>query len=255
MRDFAKGLPRKIVESLIVRLAVGGIIALALLLYVLSRTSSDVVVSVPVAVLIGAGLVAGVFFAYRARRERKLNDLQDLFDKIIYESLEAFQKNVTHPGEFDPVAVIEKGVLHPVRDVMRKIYGCEYRFSVLERDGSGAWRMPAQAGHRLESQQKFRLEYEKSFSRFSFESKQIEWANDVDEDRRFTKHPQAEGARGYAAIMSVPILVGGESVAVFNAVATRKNVFRNDRDRTRISLLGSIVNIAWAMTKSGEPPP
>jgi hypothetical protein len=254
MRAFITGLPRKVIESLITRFAVAGIIALGLFLWAKSKSGSDVVVAVPAAILIGLTVLAGMFFAFRTRRERQLNGLHTLYVNILYQSLEAFQRNVTDPGELDLVAVVEKGILQPMRDVLKDIYGCDFRLSVLELDASREWCMPVQAGHRLESQRRFRLPYDESFSRFSYESKQIEWANDVDGDPRFTEHPKAEEDRGYEAILSVPILIGDESAAVFNAVATRKNIFQHDHDRTRISLVGSIVNIAWGMRTGGDPP-
>jgi GAF domain-containing protein len=125
------------------------------------------------------------------------------------------------------LAVFAKGLLAPAREFLIQAPGEDVRLSVLVPEGQD-FRMKWMAGHRLVSKQDFRLRIGESFSRFAFQTGQIESSEDVDSDPRFQPHPRAE--RPYYSIISVPIRSGDDVVAVFNVVSTLPYAFTEADD-------------------------
>ena len=72
---------------------------------------------------------------------------------------------------------------------------------------------------------------------------------ELTKDDRFTRHPRARPGREYESIVSVPLRDEADVVGVFNVIATRQNAF-NAVDRTYITLLGSLTDLARAAARS-----
>lgn len=248
MRKWILGLPRTVADGLIqgasfalVALAAGAVFAAVKE----GGTVSAVWLAV-VGALCLVLLATAVALAIRTRRYRNERSLQAAYAQVLYQALETLQKNVHDRRDINVDEVIEKGLLQPFRDLLLDaVRGKDVRLSILVLSG-GRWRMLLQAGHRLESQRAFDLAYEQSFSRFAWESGEIEWSNNLEDDHRFREHPEARPERAYRSIVSIPLLVAERPSAIFNIIGSARDAF-DEADIFYIQLAGSIVNIAWAL--------
>jgi hypothetical protein len=254
MKDLVLGLPKKVAEHLLVRGIVALIFLAAAALFLFVRDSEDV--EVPPALLVLGGALIGlltvlaVVFFVRGRRVQSSYQVHTAYAQVLYQALETLQKSAHDRGNIDEV--IEKGILYPFRDLLLgAIKGGDVRLSILVLGEDRRWAMAFQAGHHLASQQAFDLAYEKSFSRFAYESGKIEYSNKLSSDPRFKQHPEAQPGREYNSIVSVPILVGEHTVAVFNAIATEEEAF-DSGDFSYIELTGSIINMAWVLREGAS---
>jgi putative methionine-R-sulfoxide reductase with GAF domain len=125
------------------------------------------------------------------------------------------------------------------------------RFSFPEARSRQDFVMKFAAGHRLESRKRFRLQIAGSFAGHAYSSGEIQWTNDVEMDPRWRKHPQAREDRTYGSLVPVPINVGQRVVGVLSVISTYKYGF-SPADRTYIELLGSIISVAWGMTREED---
>jgi hypothetical protein len=257
MKAWLSQLPKKIAEGLIVRGASALIILGAVGLFFLVRDSGSVRVSPVLLIACGAliALLAVVALAYRRGRRKYLTfHLLHLgYTNVLYQALESIQKSGLHDWrDINLDEVIEKGILHPFRDLLVEIMGGDVRLSILVLEAD-RWSMALQAGHRLESQRAFDLAYENSFSRFAYESQNIEYSNKLDDDPRFQVHPEARPDRDYKSIVSLPIVVNEQPKAVFNVIATRQEAF-DPGDFFYVGLTGAVINVAWALRQAPPDP-
>lgn len=162
-----------------------------------------------------------------------LNDILGTLQKVVLGTI----PNVTADR------FIEDGILEPAREFLMQRQGEDVRLSVLVPD-NGNWRMPLAAGYRLESKQRFSLPIVGSFSRYAYETGEIQWSGELTTDPRFTPHPQA--SRTYHSIISVPIRVGDAVVAVFNVDSTFEHAFPT-ADFIYVALLGAIISVVSAL--------
>jgi GAF domain-containing protein len=140
--------------------------------------------------------------------------------------------------------LIERGILAPARFGLSVVAGEEIRLSILELDDSGeAFKMIYEAGHSLGRKENFSLP-RASLAGHAFEAKELKWTDNVDGDSRWSPHPLADKKRGYKSLASMPIIVGGKSVAVLNVVSTEGSAFLKG-DLTYIELLGAVIALAW----------
>lgn len=139
---------------------------------------------------------------------------------------------------------IERGVLAPARFGLSLERGEEVRLSILELDGTGqCFSMVFESGHTFGRKENFSLP-RASIAGHALETRELQWTNDVEADKRWMPHPLA--SRPYGSLASMPIIVGDEALAVLNVVSTEKGAFLK-ADLTYIELLGSFVGLAWAM--------
>jgi hypothetical protein len=204
MKAWLASLPKKVAEHLVVRGLGVVVIAAGVALYFLVRDSEDVSVP-PVVLVVGGALLALLLIAAlalwsRSRKFEHYNRLHIAYTSVLYQALETLQKQAAHDRrEVNVEEVIEKGILHPFRDLLLVVIGNDVRLSILVLDEERHWKMALQVGHSLDSQRDFDLEYEKSFSRFGFESGKIEYSNDLSTDPRFERHPEARPGRDYSS--------------------------------------------------------
>lgn len=152
-------------------------------------------------------------------------------------------------GGFGDVTVkewIEDGVLEPARDLIRTRQSEDVRLSILLPDGD-EFIMAFAAGHTLESKTNFRLAIGDSFSKWAYRNKEIVWSGDLETDDRFTRHPKATPLRDYDSIISVPIEMGTDVVAVFNVIFTQGNAF-DEADLLYVRLIGAVIELVWGLT-------
>lgn len=210
----------------------------------------DVTLPVWVAIVLAALLLLAVVAASKrwgGRRVKALEaevELSAYYSRHLYDTLESLQKVLagTIPG-VNVGTFIEQGILDPARNFLMQIPGEEVRLSILVPN-NGEWRMAYAAGYRLESRQRFSLPIIGSFSRYAYESGQMQWSGDLETDQRFTPHPQA--GRVYKSIISVPIRTGDDVVAVFNVDSNLEDAFPSS-DFVYVNLLGAIISVVWAL--------
>lgn len=147
---------------------------------------------------------------------------------------------------------IERGILGPSGFGLSTVGGEQIRLSVLELDEAGeSFRMLYEAGHSLGRKDNFFLP-RASLAGHAFETKELQWTDNVEEDKRWQPHPKASDKRGYRSLASMPIVVGDEAVAVLNVLSTEKGAFLKG-DLTYIELLGGLIALVWALHSSAEP--
>lgn len=146
---------------------------------------------------------------------------------------------------------IERGVLAPARFGLSVVRGEEIRLSVLTfDDDSQAFQMLYESGHSLGRKDNFSLP-KTSLAGHALDSGDLQWTNNVEDDRRWKPHPLASDSRRYRSLASMPIIVGGSAVAVLNVVSSRKGAFLTG-DLTYIELLGGFIGLAWALNDDAE---
>jgi GAF domain-containing protein len=142
---------------------------------------------------------------------------------------------------------IEHGVLQPARDLVRQEPGEDVRISILYPNATGReWEMRYAAGHSLESRQAFSLPIDTSFSKYAYESGELVWSNNLSQDTRFMRHPQARPGREYESMVSVPIRRAEQTVAVMNVISSSADAF-TEEDLTYTKLIGAVVEIVLAL--------
>lgn len=146
---------------------------------------------------------------------------------------------------------IERGVLAPARFGISAVRGEEIRLSVLKLDDeTQAFRMLYESGHSLGRKDNFSLP-KTSLAGHALDSGNLQWTNNVDADDRWSPHPLANSNRRYRSLASMPIIVGGTSVAVLNVVSSHRGAFLTG-DLTYIELLGGFIGLAWAMNEDAD---
>jgi GAF domain-containing protein len=166
----------------------------------------------------------------------------------LYEILSTLRRSMsgTIPGVHRE-DFIEHGVLEPARDLLRQTPGEDVRLSILVPNSTGQeWEMRYAAGHSLESRQAFRLPIQTSFSRYAYETGELVWSNELSQDSRFMRHPQARPGRDYESMISVPIRRGDQTIGVLNVISSEAEAFE-DADRTYAKLIGAVVEIVLAL--------
>lgn len=143
---------------------------------------------------------------------------------------------------------IERGVLAPARFGLSVVRGEEIRLSVLTFDDSTqTFQMLYESGHSLGRKDNFSLP-KTSLAGHALESGDLQWTNNVSDDKRWKPHPLASDNRRYRSLASMPIIVGGSAVAVLNVVSSRKGAFLTG-DLTYVELLGGFIGLAWALNE------
>ena len=141
---------------------------------------------------------------------------------------------------------IENGVLSPARYGLTIARDEEIRLAVIEPDAARQeFHMTYAAGHSVGRKQNFRLSMV-SLAGHAYESRKLEWTNDVEKDDRWSKHEKAKPSRAYCSLVAMPVVVGGDVVAVLNVLSTECNAFLKG-DLTYIELLGTLIGLAWTV--------
>lgn len=209
-----------------------------------SLAISTIDVSIPlwlVFVLVALALLIGGVLGHLLRDR---SDLPAYQADLLGEAMLALRKYAAGGLQVSFADLIERGVLAPAQFGLSVLPGEEIRLSILELDETGeAFRMVYQAGHSLDRKTNFSLP-RTSLAGHAFDTKDLQWTDDVDGDRRWQPHPKADKKRRYKSLASMPILVEEESVAVLNVVSTEPSAFLKS-DLTYIELLGALLSLAW----------
>jgi hypothetical protein len=173
-------------------------------------------------------------------------DRHNSYDNHIVRVLDYFQRVLAKDINISVSRFIEAGVLQASREVMlANGHDQDLRLSVLVVEGEKVqgknFRMSYAAGHDLESQQKYCVPVADTLSEVAMKQRVTQVWKDVKSDRHFEENPNA--TRPFRSMVSVPIMVGDEPVAIFNAITNRVDAF----DATDVSCctsLGSVITVA-----------
>lgn len=202
--------------------------------------------------VLSIGISVGLAIAYAWRVRRWLADIDQLewqlalsgyASELLHGVLETLQKVLN--GDVRGVSLdtlVERGVLEAAREFIERGPDEEVRLSVLVADDDH-FVMRWAAGHRLESQRKFRQPIDEMFARFSYQSGNVEVCDDVTTDDRWK--PLAKATRPYRSLVTVPIRRGDETAAVLNAISTYPAAF-GGADIMFLQLLAAIIEVTWA---------
>lgn len=112
--------------------------------------------------------------------------------------------------------------------------------------------MTFESGHSVGRKGNFTLPTA-SMAGHAYETRRLQWSNDVAADDRWLPHPAADPKRAYGSLAVMPIEAGGDVVAVLNVVSTERGAFVQG-DLTYIELLGTLIGLAWALRYPAETP-
>lgn len=239
---------------------IAGLVGAGILLlggWLLSLVDASVVlwaVFVVAAACLGLGVFVGWLIRGRYARSDPPDDRSDLpayQADLLGEAILALREYAAGRLGVSFDDLIERGILAPARFGLSLVAGEEVRLSILALDDSGeAFRMIYESGHSLGRKENFSLA-RASVAGYAFEAKELKWIDNVAEDERWQRHPLADESRSYASLASMPIVVGGESVAVLNVVSTEAAAFSKG-DLTYIELLGALIALAWDIHVAAE---
>lgn len=172
-------------------------------------------------------------------------DRHDSYGSNLCSALDTFQKIVAKDVDLPMGTFIERGILHPARDVMRENgHPPDLRMSVL-LVSEGHFSMAWAAGHNIESQKKFEVPVDRTISRVAYEKQAIQiWKNAPEEERAFVKNPKA--TRGFKSMVSIPISAGDDTHGVFNVVTDEEDCF-DPADINYLTSLGAIIQLAFGL--------
>jgi GAF domain-containing protein len=184
----------------------------------------------------------------RLREERE--QVAEKYAEHVSDALRTLEQVIA--GRISSVKVgdfIQEGLFEPAHAILAQpgTRG-ELRFSVLEPDGN-EFRMSVAHGHAMESRRRFRLEITGSFAGLALQSGDVKWSNDLPNDSRYQPHPRARPGREYRSMVCVPLEHGAGIFAVLVVIATERDAF-SSADRIYLRTLGSIIEVAWAVTKA-----
>jgi GAF domain-containing protein len=231
-----------VVENVIAALVVAG------LAWIVSRIDASIQLWVAMVALAIASVVA--FWVGRFRRigEDLANYQADLLGEAIL-ALGNFEGGRLSISLED---FVERGILGPARFGLSAVAGEEIRLSVLELDESGEnFRMLYESGHSLGRKENFFLSHS-SLAGHAFETKELQWTDNVKDDKRWLPHPKASERRDYQSLASMPIVVGDEAVAVLNVLSSERRAFL-EGDLTYIELLGGLIALVWDLHSPAGP--
>jgi hypothetical protein len=166
----------------------------------------------------------------------------EVYGSHIAEVLDHLQRVVSGDIEVAIPEYVVRGILEPARDVLMEDPDEDIRLSVLLPTEEGDYfLMVWAAGHNLNSQSKYRVRIDKTMARLAFEEDKVYFWDDVTEDDRFERNPQA--SRPLHSMASVPLRRGDTVIGVFNCVASLPNVF-DPAERSYLTSLGAILSVA-----------
>jgi GAF domain-containing protein len=229
---------------------IAGLIALVILAlcgWVLSHVDASIALwAVFVAGALAASVGAVIGWAIHDR-----SDLPAYQADLLGEAMLALRDYASGRLDVSFDDLIERGILAPARFGMSFVAGEEIRLSILELSDSGqAFRMLYESGHGLGRKESFSLP-RTSLAGHAFDAKELKWTDNVNDDARWQPHPLAEEKRRYKSLASMPIVVGGNSVAVLNVISTEEGAFLKG-DLTYIELLGALIALAWDIRVAAE---
>lgn len=238
----ARGIWENVVASFVV------LAALALVGLATSTISSSIPLWLGI-VLAAAGVLLGIVIGLFKRDDANLPAYQA---DLLGEAMLALRDYAAGRLQVPFADLVERGILAPAQFGLSLTPGEEIRLSVLEPDASEAeFRMTYQAGHSLGRQENFSLP-RATLAGHAFETKELQWTDNVAADERWQPHPKADKKRAYKSLACMPIVVGDEAVAVLNVVSTEPAAFLKG-DLTYIELLGALIALAWDIQVAADP--
>ncbi|HEX8646315.1 MAG TPA: GAF domain-containing protein [Thermoleophilaceae bacterium] len=151
---------------------------------------------------------------------------------------------------------VERGILAPACYWLTQAGGESVRMTVIrpQEPDRREFELLWESGHSVEARHGFSLEIAGSFAGVAFTRGETQWTNDVEKDPRWMKHPKARPGREYGSLVSVPIRMGEDVVAVFNAISRRNKAF-SPADLNYLELLGALISMIYSGAHAGASVP
>lgn len=228
-----------------VRGVVENVIA-ALILAGLAWLVSRIDVSIQLWVALIASAVSGALAYWLGKGQRAGEDLAGYQADLLGEAILALRDFEAGRLNISLEDFIERGILGPARYGLSAVAGEEIRLSIIGLDDSGEkFHMLYESGHSLGRKDNFFLP-RSSLAGHAFETKELQWTDNVEDDRRWLPHPMANDKRSYRSLAAMPIVVDENSVAVLNVLSSEKGAFLKG-DLTYIELLGGLIALIWGL--------
>lgn len=229
------------VKGVFENLIAGGVLAVILLVGTWATDTIDTPVPLWLLILSSVVVLIAGFSAGKLTRDNA--DLPAYQADLVGEAILALRDHAAGRLAVPLSDLVELGILAPARFGLSVVRGEEIRLSVVEPDESGnSFRMVYAAGHSLGRKDNFSLS-KASIAGHAFDSKELQWTDDVSSDKRWSQHPKADAKRGYKSLAAMPIVVDDEAVAVLNVISTEPCAFLKG-DLTYIELLGALIALA-----------
>jgi len=232
---------RGVVENILATLVAAGIVWLV--------SGVDASIQQWTAMIIVAVASAAAFWAGRFQRIGE--DLAGYQGDLLSDAILALRDFEAGRLNISLEDFVERGILGPAQYGLSAVAGEQIRLSVLELDESGqCFRMLYESGHSLGRKENFSLP-RSSLAGHAFETGELQWTDNVEDDKRWMPHPKASERRRYRSLASMPIVVGDEAVAVLNVLSSEKGAFLKG-DLTYIELLGGLIALVWDLHPAAE---
>lgn len=250
MKRWLTSLPAKIAE---------GLLGAALFTYVVQEGVLGESIKVWIA-LLGFLICGGsAFFVGTSRAGRE--NLYPYYAEHVREALNTLQRIAA--GQVTGVTTeefVERGILAPACYWLTRLGDESVRMTVIrpKEPDQQEFELLWEFGHSVEARHGFSLDVAGSFAGVAFTRGETQWTNDVAKDPRWAKHPKARPGREYGSLVAVPIRMGDDVVAAFNAISKHNKAF-SPADLNYLELLGALISMIYtgayasASVPSGRP--
>jgi GAF domain-containing protein len=246
MKRWLTSLPARIAE---------GLLGAALFAYVVQEGVLGEDIKVWIALLALLLCCGGAYFVGAGRVTRK--NLYPYYAEHVREALNTLQRVAA--GTVAGVTTeefVERGILAPACYWLTQVGDEGVRMTVIrpKEPDRQEFELVWEFGHSVEARHAFSLDVAGSFAGVAFTRGETQWTNEVAKDPRWAKHPKARPGREYGSLVSVPIRMGDEVVAVFNAISKYNKAF-SPADLNYLELLGALIGMIYAVAHGRSSAP
>jgi transcriptional regulator with GAF, ATPase, and Fis domain len=180
----------------------------------------------------------------RARRDALFSEAQR---GLLYNALESVQMAVGMDEPWDIDALVERGILGPVRGLLVRTELEDVRLAVLvPDDGGDHFTMRWTAGHRPESVSKFKRPIDSMLAGQAYRNGEFKVTANAAAEPSFIRNPNA--TRDFAALVAVPLRIQDRIVGVLSVVSTEIDAF-TESDISFIKTIGALVDVILAIER------
>lgn len=177
----------------------------------------------------------------RLQREALLAEAQR---ELLYNALESVQMAIGSDETWDVDALVERGILGPVRGLLVRSDLDDVRLAVLiPDDEDDHFLMRWAAGHRPESVEKFKRPIDLMLAGEAYRNGDFKVCPDVRNEPGFVPNPNA--TRDFASLVAVPLRVHERLVGVLSVISTEIDAF-SESDISFIKIVGAVTDVILA---------
>jgi GAF domain-containing protein len=165
--------------------------------------------------------------------------------RLLTEALGSVQQAIGSNDYWDLEALVERGVLGPVRGLLVRTAHEDVRLVVLvpTDDPPVHWRMRWTAGHRPESVKNYTAEIDRTLAGIAFRRGEYVDRGNVGADPDFIPNPKQ--TRPFTSLVAIPLRIDEHVVGVLSVVSTVENAF-SESDVSFIRVIGAVLDVLLA---------